>query len=74
MDAPFQQGQEPSGRDRGGSVANPLTARRRRISPTLLVTFFSSKKLGQHLRGFYKNYFWELRKGTDPEKAVDIVF
>ena len=42
---------------------------------TFLMNFRSGdKKLEQQLRGFYKDYFWELRKGSDAEKAVDIVF
>ncbi len=42
---------------------------------TFLMNFRSGdRKLEKQLRSFYKDYFWELRKGTDPVKAVDIVF
>jgi hypothetical protein len=33
-----------------------------------------SKKQQDRVRNFYKDYFWELHKGTDPVEAVDIVF
>jgi hypothetical protein len=33
-----------------------------------------SKKMQDRVRAFYKDYFWELHKGTDPAEAVDIVF
>ena len=32
------------------------------------------KRLESQVRSFYKDYFWELRKGTDPVEAVDVVF
>jgi hypothetical protein len=31
-------------------------------------------KTQRKVRGFYKDYFWELHRGTDPVKACDIVF
>jgi hypothetical protein len=34
----------------------------------------SSSKTQERVRNFYKDYFWELHKGTDPVQAVDIVF
>jgi hypothetical protein len=34
----------------------------------------SDKKIQQKVRNFYKDYFWELHKGTDFVEAVDIVF
>lgn len=42
---------------------------------TFLMNFRSGNRaLQKRVRGFYKNYFWELRKGTDPIAALDIVF
>ena len=42
---------------------------------TFLMNFKSgNRQLQNAVRQFYKDYFWELRKGTNPEKAVDIVF
>ena len=42
---------------------------------TFLMNFKSqNQRLQDSVRRFYKDYFWELRKGTDPEKAVDVVF
>ena len=32
------------------------------------------KRLQARVRNFYKDYFWELHKGTHPAEAVDIVF
>ena len=34
----------------------------------------ANKKIERRVRNFYKDYFWELHKGTDPSAAVDIVF
>lgn len=34
----------------------------------------SDRKLQERVRNFYKDYFWELHKGTDFIEAVDIVF
>jgi len=34
----------------------------------------SSSKTQERVRNFYKDYFWELHKGTDPVEAVDVVF
>jgi len=31
-------------------------------------------KTQKRIRSFYKDYFWELHRGTDPVKACDIVF
>ena len=42
---------------------------------SFLMNFRSGdRQLEKQLRGFYKDYFWELRRGTDAVKAVDIVF
>jgi hypothetical protein len=34
----------------------------------------TNKKIQRRVRDFYREYFWELHKGTDPVAAVDIVF
>jgi hypothetical protein len=34
----------------------------------------SDRKIQERVRNFYKDYFWELHRGTDPVEAVDIVF
>jgi len=40
-----------------------------------LTTYTSpDKKLQERVRNFYKDYFWELHKGTDFVTAVDVVF
>lgn len=33
-----------------------------------------NKAVENRIRGFYKNYFWELRKGTEPVEAADLDF
>ena len=33
-----------------------------------------NRKTQRRVRNLYRDYFWELRRGTDPKEAVDIVF
>jgi hypothetical protein len=40
-----------------------------------LVSYSSRDKvLEKRVKNFYRDYFWELHKGTDPAEAADIVF
>jgi hypothetical protein len=64
---PYEQAYSPTQIDVGYAEA---------WSFVYFLTTFSSpdRKLQERVRNFYKDYFWELHKGTDFVTAVDVVF